>query len=129
MPRLTRQAVLVIHGIGEQKPMETLRSFVSAVLPEVGVFSKPDTISLSYELRRLTTKLKPEQATDFFELYWADKVEGTVFRHILQWLRGLLFRIPARVPAHLRALWFVTWLLLVVIAALVVAIYVARGAG
>jgi hypothetical protein len=129
MPRLMRQAVLVIHGVGEQKPMETLRSFVSAVLPDVGVFSKPDTISLSYELRRLTTKLKPQQATDFFELYWADKVEGTVFRHILQWLRGLLFRIPARVPAHLRALWFVTWLLLVVIAALIVAIYVARDAG
>ena len=52
-----------------------------------------------------------------------------MFRHILQWLRGLLFRIPARVPAHLRALWFVTWLLLVIIAALVVTIYVARGAG
>jgi len=48
MPRIKRQAVLVIHGIGEQKPMETLRSFVSAVLPGEGVFSKPDTISLSY---------------------------------------------------------------------------------
>src|ERR1700681_1517504 len=98
MPRLKRQAVLVIHGIGEQKPMETLRSFVSAVLPGEGVFSKPDTISLSYELRRLTTKLKTRQVTDFFELYWADKVEGTKFRHLFQWLRGLLLRTPTRVP-------------------------------
>lgn len=129
MPRLKRQAVLVIHGIGEQKPMETLRSFVAAVLPGEGVFSKPDTISLSYELRRLTTKLKTRQVTDFFELYWADKVEGTVFRHVFQWLRGLLFRSPARVPAHLRALWVVTWLLLIVIAGLVTAVYSARGAG
>jgi hypothetical protein len=26
-----RQAVLLIHGIGEQKPMDTLRGFVDAV--------------------------------------------------------------------------------------------------
>lgn len=129
MSRLKRQAVLVIHGIGEQKPMETLRGFVSAVLPAVSVYSKPDTISLSYELRRLSATLKTRQSTDFFELYWADKVEGTSFRHIFQWLRGLLFRLPARVPAHLRALWLATWLLLILIAALVIGLSVARGAG
>ena len=28
------QAVVIIHGIGEQRPMDTLRSFVDAVLPE-----------------------------------------------------------------------------------------------
>lgn len=111
-PRLRRQAVLVIHGIGEQQPMETLRSFVAAVLPDRDVFSKPDTISRSYELRRLSTILRPRQTTDFFELYWADKVEGTRLRHIFQWLRGLLFRSPATVPPHLRALWVVTWVLL-----------------
>lgn len=29
-----RQAVLVIHGIGDQKPMETIRSFVDAVIED-----------------------------------------------------------------------------------------------
>ena len=57
-----KQAVLVIHGIGEQRPMSTLRGFVDAVwtidstLREENVkstvWSKPDTISGSYELRR-----------------------------------------------------------------------------
>ncbi len=128
-PRLRRQAVLVIHGIGEQQPMETLRSFVAAVLPDRDVFSKPDTISRSYELRRLSTILRPRQTTDFFELYWADKVEGTSLRHIFQWLRGLLFRRPATVPPHLRALWYVTWLVLLLISALVALLYQARASG
>jgi hypothetical protein len=29
-----RQAVVLIHGIGEQRPMDTLRAFVAALLPE-----------------------------------------------------------------------------------------------
>jgi hypothetical protein len=28
-----RQAVVVIHGIGEQRPMDTVRGFVKAVVP------------------------------------------------------------------------------------------------
>ena len=54
MTRTTRQAVLLIHGIGEQRPMDTLRSFVRAVWtldtdihhPFAGhdVWSKPDSV-------------------------------------------------------------------------------------
>lgn len=127
MSHLTRQAVLVIHGIGEQQPMETLRRFVSAVLPGTTVFSRPDTISLSYELRRLSAPPEAGHSTDFFELYWADKVEGTAFRHLFQWLGGLMFRRPARVPAHLRPLWIVTWLVAALLAALAVCLYLAQA--
>ena len=28
-----KQAVVLIHGIGEQKPMDTVRGFVESVLP------------------------------------------------------------------------------------------------
>ena len=28
-----KQAVVVIHGIGEQRPMDTLRGFVEAMIP------------------------------------------------------------------------------------------------
>ena len=72
-----RQAVLLIHGIGEEKPMDTLRRFVDTVWTRdtavhhefagSDVWSKPDTVSESYELRRLTTpKNKAEIRTDFF---------------------------------------------------------------
>ena len=42
-------AVVIIHGIGEQRPMETLRSFVEAVLPDPPqggekYFSRPDPL-------------------------------------------------------------------------------------
>ena len=47
-----RQAVVVIHGIGEQRPMSTLREFVAHVVPaseenESRRFSKPDRMSAS----------------------------------------------------------------------------------
>ncbi len=111
--RRITQAVIVIHGIGEQKPMDTLRKFVDAVLPEPKsgekYFSKPDQMSESFELRKLQNRTQPR--THFFEYYWASKVEGTTLRHILTWLRSLLLRRPWRVPRQLIPLWVTTWIL------------------
>jgi hypothetical protein len=117
MARPRRQAVVVIHGIGEQRPMDTLRSLVSGILPQTTVWSRPDTMSGSYELRRLSTPPTATHQTDFFEFYWADKVEGTRLAHILHWAGVLLLRRWTRVPAHLRPLWVATWLLLLATAA------------
>src|SRR5215472_15668723 len=62
------QAVVVIHGMGEQRPMDTIKSFVQAVwesdpvitangLPHPGqVWNKPDPRTGSLELRRITTR-------------------------------------------------------------------------
>ena len=57
-----RQAVVLIHGIGEQRPMGTLRAFVDAMLEPRTFHSKPDTVSDSYELRRI--KLRRVQGGD-----------------------------------------------------------------
>jgi hypothetical protein len=122
-----RQAVLLIHGIGEQKPMDTLRRFVDSVWRKdtsihhafAGgvVWSKPDDVSDSYELRRLTT---PRNAagirTDFFEFYWAHLMEGTSYGHVLAWARSLLVRSPATVPAHLRRVYWLIIILLLIAA-------------
>src|SRR5436190_184729 len=113
-----RQAVVVIHGIGEQRPMTTLRAFVSHVLPAAGaantrVFVKPDSMSRSLELRRIAAEgSRRRPATDFFEYYWAHHMEGTKLRHLWPWLRGILFRSPLNVPRSLRGLWFASWVLL-----------------
>ena len=53
----SRQAVLLIHGIGEQRPMSTLRSFVAALVGN-SFRSKPDDLSKSFELRRLIYEKK-----------------------------------------------------------------------
>lgn len=110
-----KQAVLLIHGIGEQRPMSTLRGFVNAVWktdidvhghPNTGVFSKPDEISENFELRRLTTTQdKNGIRTDFYEYYWAYMVEGTNLLHVLAWAKTLLLRPPWKVPAQLLGAW------------------------
>jgi len=131
MPKSQKQAVLLIHGIGEQRPMDTLRSFVRAVWATdkdvkhehatPGIFSKPDEISDSFELRRLTTTSdRKDVRTDFYEFYWAHLMEGTSLRHVWAWGRRLLFRWPWNVPKRLIGAW-----LLLVIALLVVAFFAA----
>jgi hypothetical protein len=132
MARATgKQAVLLIHGVGFQRPMRTLRGFVEAVWttdsslrrPNVPsqVWSKPDTISDSFELRRLTTAQNTHGVrTDFFEFYWAHLLEGTTLQQVVLWLRSLLWRNPLRIPRPLLFAWIVVWLALLWIAALAI---------
>ena len=115
-----KQAVVLIHGIGEQIPMENLKAFVHAVWTtdesihnpygSAQVWSKPDDISDSFELRRLTTGRNCAGVrTDFFEYYWAHLAQGTRMDQVTGWLRAVLLRPPGHIPAPLRPIW---WLLL-----------------
>jgi hypothetical protein len=126
-----KQAILLIHGVGFQRPMRTLRGFVEAVWtsdptlrrPYVPsqVWSKPDTISDSFELRRLTTAQNRHGVrTDFFEFYWAHLLQGTTLQQIALWLRSLLWRNPLRIPRPLLFAWCTVWIALLWIAALAV---------
>ena len=95
--REPRQAVVLIHGIGNQKPLATANRFVNALVNREERWSKPDRLSSSYEMRRYQVKKNHghrRPATDIYELYWADKVPGTVVGHTLAWLRGQLLRWP-----------------------------------
>ena len=128
------QAVVVIHGMGEQRPMDTIKSFVEAVwktdivitangLPRPNqVWSKPDERTGSLELRRITTResiASPQfpggVRTDFYELYWADLTAGSTWDAVTGWVRGLLLRSPKGVSSDVRLAWVFLW-----IAALVV---------
>src|SRR6202043_2411707 len=63
-----KQAIVVIHGMGEQMPMDTIKGFVRAAWETVTglatdklpnpteVWSKPDGRTGSLELRRITTR-------------------------------------------------------------------------
>jgi hypothetical protein len=107
-----KQAVVLIHGIGEQRPMDTLRGFVRAVWsadedlhnPYAGdaIWSQPDTVSGSFELRRLVTpKNRSGVETDFYEFYWAHLMKGTTVSHVFAWVKTLLWRSPSSVPRDL----------------------------
>jgi len=122
-------AVVVIHGIGEQRPMETLPEFVKAVWGDdaelvhpsrAEVFSKPELVSGSYELRRITTRQASagtRQRMDFFEFYWAHHMQGHTVAALLAWLKDLFVRHPRNVPERLLGVWsFGCFLLLTTLA-------------
>lgn len=109
-----RQAVVLIHGVGNQRPMDSLRSFVDAVLgPTPGdsapaYYSKPEQMSGTFELRRLQSR-DSRPRTDYFELYWQHLVPRATWSKIVSWLALLLGRRPRDVPPALHGLWFSSW--------------------
>jgi hypothetical protein len=133
------QAVVVIHGMGEQRPMDTIKAFVNAVwetdevitkngLPNPSqVWSKPDHRTGSLELRRITTRetiRSPEfpggVRNDFYELYWADLTAGSTWDQFTAWVGGLLLRPWSRVPLDVHLAWLVLWVLSFIVIALAV---------
>lgn len=134
-------AVVLIHGMGEQVPMETLRSFVETMWvrdPDLHarrpddpdedgnpVWWKPDVRTGSPELSRITTRAGRTAdgsgegpRTDFYELYWADLTEGNTLAQFRDWFRYLLWRPYPAVPADVRSIWFVLWALTLMVAGL-----------
>ncbi|HUR33849.1 MAG TPA: hypothetical protein VM032_08635 [Vicinamibacterales bacterium] len=116
-----RQAVVVIHGIGEQQPGDTLSSLVkSGVLSaedgDQELWVKPDRFSDSFELREVTLKAsRSRPTTDVYEFYWAHVITDTSLTQVASWLQRLLFRW--RVPAAIRPLWVLAWIAIVATAA------------
>ena len=106
-----KQAVVLIHGIGNQTPMETLRPFVETVWTSETAnlspkspgqhltWSQHDRKSGDMELWRITTNAGANGVrTDFFELYWADMLEDTKLADVAWWLMRLLVRPISAFP-------------------------------
>jgi hypothetical protein len=113
------QAVILIHGIGEQRPMQTLRGFVDNLLGGTGpafYYSKPDRMAANFELRRLRAHPIGRPSTDFYEYYWAHHMRGTKISHVIPWLKALFIRKPGEVPPALQPTWYLTIGLLVLAA-------------
>lgn len=127
-----KTAVIVVHGMGEPRPMETLWGVVDAlwsdnpaIQPRHEIYSKPDSINGSFELHRVTTsnaELEGGRAkrVDFFEFYWAHLMTGNTVKSVTSWLGGLLFRNPATVPRQLLAPWLLGLTAFVVVGASVI---------
>ncbi|WP_425073879.1 hypothetical protein [Sagittula sp. S175] len=128
-----KQAVVILHGMGEQIPMQTLNSFVDTVWtrdrslvdkdrpdPDTGgkrtgnvSWAKPDTRNTSAELRRVTTEQDDAgNYTDFYEYYWAHMMQGNTWEHVKAWIMDLLFRRP---PERVRHAWIVLWVLTLIV--------------
>lgn len=116
-----KQAVVVVHGMGEQWPMSTLRSFVDGVWirdPKVveaaghpngaRTWISPDKRTGSHELRRIVSAYvfhPPKESsvkirTDFYELYWADLTQGNTRSRLYAWISELLCRAKSTIPPN-----------------------------
>lgn len=124
--KIDRQAVVVIHGMGEQRPMDTLREFVSGVLKtlqeqnptiEAGttVRSKPDSVGDIYETVRLSMSgNRGRPVTDFYEFYWAHNMRDTKFSHTTSWLINLVRTRYKNIPDRLKSLYITVWSIIVI---------------
>lgn len=115
---MAKQAVLIVHGMGEQRPLDTLTRFVRAALPpdadgEPGFYSRPETVTGSYESRRfLAPKVPGRPQTEFFEYHWADRMQGNRIDDLWPTFRRMVLCSPRKVPAGLRGVWVLAWALI-----------------
>jgi len=118
---INRQAVVVVHGMGEQRPMETLRGFVEGVKSELErrypatepsstLRSKPDSIGDIYETTCLSMdSVWHRPKTDFYEFYWAHNMRDTKFSQTTKWLKQVIWRSVNNLPPRLHKIWYTVW--------------------
>lgn len=133
MMELKRNAVVVIHGIGDPRPMDTLRNFVAAVQNCLGkqdvaelrsvIRSKPDKMDRGFETRMLRlSRSRKRAATDFYEFYWAHHMKDNKFSDFSAWIYKLLRTSGKKVPANLKSIWVMLWVMIVISVLIVAAI-------
>ncbi len=126
----SKQAVVIIHGIGQQQPMDTTWGFVKSMWvrnsrihkPNTAatVWSKPLSGDLNTELRRITTGYNTGGLrTDFFEFYYQHLIKDTRLSHVFSWAKTLLLRSPELVPKQLRSAYWLLWSMLLLAATLI----------
>lgn len=125
-----RQAVVIIHGMGEQVPMETLRGFVKGITDWIKNFSteaqkprtwsRPEGISEHYETRKITMESTYGNVkTDFYEFYWAHHMRENTWMHFFTWAGKIATRSIKKVPKRLKIVWILVWAIILVIAGVI----------
>lgn len=122
-----RTAVVLVHGMGEKRPLETLDDFAKTVLRPRSAQSEtrwdycplPAEITDSYEARRFASA-----QADVYEYHWpylmtADRYAGTVPMTL-----RLLLRRPSNVPDALLGTWRRVWTVVVAILLAIPALFV-----
>ena len=104
-----RTAVVVVHGMGEKRPMETFDEFVRTALhPRDGKWDyhpRPAEITDTYEVRRYAA---PER-TEFFEYHWPFLMTADKFAGVAPTALRLFLRRPGNVPDALLGIWRLAW--------------------
>jgi len=105
-----RTAVVVVHGMGEKRPMETFDEFVRTALHanagKWDLLPRPVEITGSYEARRYSA---PEHHTEFFEYHWRFLLTADKFAGVAPTALRVFLRRPGNVPDGLLGIWRRAW--------------------
>lgn len=125
-----RTAVLVVHGMGSQRPLDTVRGVVDAVwldgntsgTGDKRIWTHPERSGIDdIDLSVITTNFVPDtdhRVIDFHELYWAHLMSETLATAVLLWLFELA-RMGPRLKPAIAALY---WATLVFLCALILSV-------
>lgn len=110
-----RTAVLAVHGMGIQRPMETARGIVNAVwlkkddrpTADRGFWTHPEPSNNDIDLPVIATNALPnsDRTFDFHEFYWSHLMTGTRAVAVLLWLFELVGK-GLRLKTEMRSLWW-----------------------
>jgi hypothetical protein len=122
-----RTAVVIVHGMGEQRPLDMLKKFIRTALKPVGgkwsyYYSRPTEITDSYEARRYIAReviakggAVEQWGAEVFEYHWSYLMTGNKLADLVPSTFRLLVRRPRNVPSQLLGAWRLVWLLLVLV--------------
>ncbi len=116
----TRQAVVIVHGMGEQRPLDMLNRFIDAAIPGTTktvpgsdnpvFYSRPIEDDNTYESRIYLARETDKYAqTEFYEYHWAHMMQGNRLDDLWITFRRILFQFPWKVPSGLRVVWAIFW--------------------
>jgi hypothetical protein len=112
-----RTAILVVHGIGSQRALETVRGVIRGVWldgdkqgGDKRIWTHPEQAAADIDLAVMTTNAVPEardgRSIDFHELYWAHLMSETKAVAVLLWLYELGRKGPI-MKLGINGLWWV----------------------
>ena len=112
-----RTAVLIVHGLGEKRPMDVLDAFAKTALSPRGTegeqrwdyYSQPPVLTDSYEARRYIARPPGGTETEIYEYHWPYLMTASRYAGAMAMTMRLLFRRPSNVPDPLFGIWRVVW--------------------
>ena len=118
-----RTAVLVVHGMGLQRPLDTVRGIIKAVWLSGAdadknnkIWFHPERSGVDIDLPVITTSWIPgldtKRSVDFHELYWSHLMSETPSLAVLLWLFELARKGP-RLKPNMQLIWGAATLFLV----------------
>ena len=116
-----KQAVLFVHGIGEQVADTSVKKLIESLTAEAVKRFQLESQQLKFSTEAFQIEGRKHTTTDFYEYYWAHENDNAKYADVVLWIVRLLFRRPHK---QSKAVWIASWVILLIFLAALVAITV-----